>query len=168
EYDPTTDTWTTKAPMPTARRDFGAGVVSGKVYAVSGYGGVTANDEYDPTQNIWTTVAPIPTPHSSGAVAVANGILYVIGGGNSNNAIVLSENDAYDPATNQWSQAAPLLAVGAADALNGLVYFYFHQGVTDLEAYNPATNGWTTQTPPPTPTSANVAAANGVLYAIGA
>ncbi len=170
EYDPTTDAWTTKAPMPTARRDFGAGAVSGKIYAVSGYGGVTANDEYDPTTNIWTTVAPIPTPHSSGAVAVANGTLYVIGGGDPNNSLVLSANNAYDPATNQWSQAAPLPspAFGAADALNGVVYFYFHLGVADLEAYNPATNSWTAQTPPPSPTSANVAAVNGVLYAIGA
>jgi N-acetylneuraminic acid mutarotase len=35
-YDPSTNTWTTKASMPTSRSDVGVGVVSGILYAVGG------------------------------------------------------------------------------------------------------------------------------------
>ena len=35
-YDPATDTWTSQAPLPTARKDFAAGVVDGILYAVGG------------------------------------------------------------------------------------------------------------------------------------
>ena len=56
-YDPRTDTWTEKAPMPTSRQHLASTVVSGKLYAI---GGRTAgkssnlgnNEAYDPTANI--------------------------------------------------------------------------------------------------------------------
>src|SRR5690349_16296583 len=35
-YDRMTDTWTSKASMPTARADLGVGVVNGILYAVGG------------------------------------------------------------------------------------------------------------------------------------
>jgi N-acetylneuraminic acid mutarotase len=38
-YDPATDTWTTKAPMPTARQGLAAAVVNGSLYAIGGYNG---------------------------------------------------------------------------------------------------------------------------------
>src|SRR5665647_1188640 len=36
EYDPATNTWRARAPMPTGRNHFYAGVVDGKIYAVNG------------------------------------------------------------------------------------------------------------------------------------
>jgi len=36
QYDPTTDTWTTKSPMPTPRWGFAACTVNGKIYAIGG------------------------------------------------------------------------------------------------------------------------------------
>ena len=39
EYDPASDTWTTKAAMPTAREFLAAAEVGGKIYAIGGYGG---------------------------------------------------------------------------------------------------------------------------------
>ena len=38
EYDPNTDTWTVKAPMPTARQSLGAALANGKIYAIGGIG----------------------------------------------------------------------------------------------------------------------------------
>jgi hypothetical protein len=35
-YDPTTNTWTTKAPMPTARRSLRIGVLNSVLYAIGG------------------------------------------------------------------------------------------------------------------------------------
>jgi hypothetical protein len=37
-YDPATNSWSTKAPMPTSRYMLGAGVGNGVLYAVGGYG----------------------------------------------------------------------------------------------------------------------------------
>ena len=50
EYDPTTNAWTTRAPIPTARREAAAGVVKGRMYVIGGYNGVSknTNEEYDP------------------------------------------------------------------------------------------------------------------------
>ena len=62
EYDPATDTWTTKAPMPTARRSLSTSVVNGKIYAIGGKEATTGVavarvEEYDP--------GPTSVEHSS-------------------------------------------------------------------------------------------------------
>lgn len=36
EYDPVTDTWRERAPMPTARHGLGAAAVGGKIYVIGG------------------------------------------------------------------------------------------------------------------------------------
>ncbi|PYJ97468.1 MAG: hypothetical protein DME23_15360 [Verrucomicrobia bacterium] len=67
EYDPASDTWTTKAPMPAGRVDFAAGAVAGKIYAIGGFSGsvffpgLNVVEEYDAASNTWTTKAPMPT-----------------------------------------------------------------------------------------------------------
>jgi Kelch motif protein len=51
-YDPTLDTWETRASMPIARRDMGIGVVNGKIYAIGGddisKADVGTDEEYTP------------------------------------------------------------------------------------------------------------------------
>ena len=50
EYDPTTDTWTKKANMPTARSCY-TSAVNGKIYAIGGFDGnraLSIVEEYDP------------------------------------------------------------------------------------------------------------------------
>ena len=64
-YDPVTNTWVTRAPMPRARHALGLGVVNGILYAVGGQeGGVALNtvEAYDPATDSWTTKSPMPTP----------------------------------------------------------------------------------------------------------
>ena len=87
EYDPATDTWSTKADMPTTRTYHSTSVVDGKIYVV---GGQVYHDrfvmsptveEYDPATDTWTTRADmIPTPRSSLSTSVVDGKIYVIGG----------------------------------------------------------------------------------------
>src|ERR1700687_4545700 len=76
--------WSTKAPLPTKRFEFGVVALGGKVYAVGGESnGKQASDlntEYDPATDRWRDRAPIPHETSHAGVAGANGKLYAIGG----------------------------------------------------------------------------------------
>ena len=52
EYDRVSNSWATKSPMPTARWNFAAAVVNGKVYAIGGQSGLSVIakvEEYNPS-----------------------------------------------------------------------------------------------------------------------
>jgi N-acetylneuraminic acid mutarotase len=110
-YDPVTNTWTTKAPMPTARLWFSASVVDGKIFVI---GGALVTKEmlstvevYDPATDTWTTKTHMPTARMGHASAVIDGIIYVIGGGtHSADPGGYSVVEAYDPATDTWTKKA--------------------------------------------------------------
>jgi len=134
EYDPATDTWSTKAPLPTARA--GLGLVAGRngrLYAIGGTVDelvfTAAVEEYDPATNSWTTKAPMPTRRAwIGLAAAANGKLYAVGGLTVGGEVgaVLDTVEEYDPATDSWTNKAPLsrsrVGAGLAAASNGKLY----------------------------------------------
>jgi len=115
EYDPATDTWTFKKPMPTPRCNFGIAVYQNKIYCI---GGITnrigdeisftgVNDVYDPATDTWETKTPMPNATSAQA-NVVDGKIYLIGGG-SNGTL----NQAYDPVTDSWIIKEPMpVAIG--------------------------------------------------------
>jgi N-acetylneuraminic acid mutarotase len=98
-YDPATNSWTTKAPMPTAREFLAAGVINGKLYAVGGdeLTGPFLNtvEAYDPATNTWTTEASMPTARSGFGASAVNGKLYALGGFSDNGT--LNTNEAFNP-----------------------------------------------------------------------
>src|SRR5215216_631154 len=64
-----TNSWTTKAAMPTARAHLAAGVVNGVLYAVGGTPSVAESslatvEGYTPSSNSWATKAPLPAARS--------------------------------------------------------------------------------------------------------
>jgi N-acetylneuraminic acid mutarotase len=130
-YDPTTNTWSVKANMPTARYQFAVGVINNILYAVGGQNGSTLYatvEAYDPTTDTWSTKAPMPTARNALAVVVVNGILYAIGGSNSVAcggpcAVV----ESYNPTHNKWStRGVPSLPTAtdllAAGVVNTTIY----------------------------------------------
>jgi N-acetylneuraminic acid mutarotase len=115
----TEESWTTLAPMPTARRQFGVAVVNGKIFAIGGNDGnydryLDTNEMYDPTTNTWTKKARMPTPRIEFGIAIYENKIYVMGGaigvdpsGNGNN-LLTTANEVYDPATDTWETKAPM------------------------------------------------------------
>ena len=73
EYDPASDTWTTRATNPEARYFPGFVALNGKLYAVGGYrygstSSATRVDEYSPLTDTWTQMANLPTGRRGMAV----------------------------------------------------------------------------------------------------
>ncbi len=187
-YDPATDTWTGKTPMPTARYGVATGVIAGKLYVAGGVAGaiftgcgasclgINTLEVYDPATNAWTTKASMPTARGQIGGAVINGKLHVVGG-TPDNATPLATLEVYDPSTDVWTARAPMptarQALGAG-VVNGILYAvsgYVPATATKVhtvEAYDPATDTWTTVAPIPTVRYfPKPQAINGALYVVG-
>lgn len=109
EYDPVTETWTTKASMPGAKCTATAGAVNGKIYV---FGGVDSTYDfssaansvyaYDPATNSWdTNITPAPTKRAFLSISptVVNNKIYIMGG-KSTPDDWSSEVEEFDPAGN--------------------------------------------------------------------
>jgi N-acetylneuraminic acid mutarotase len=82
-YDPATDTWRTKASIPTPR--YGpVAVANGILYAVGGVskgtGIISTVEAYNPTTNAWLAKPPMPVALNGHAVGVVKRTLYALGG----------------------------------------------------------------------------------------
>jgi len=133
EYDPASDTWRSRAAMPTARNHFLTAAVNGRIYTIGGRLGSTfitrssntdVTEEYDVVKDLWTTKAPMPTARSGVAGGVHNGKVYVAGGEFQNDKIMAAFRafEAYDPATNTWDAGLPRMRIprhGFAGAVIG-------------------------------------------------
>jgi len=131
----TSQSWRTRAPMPTARFYLAAASVDGKVYAIGGTADtiqiLDVVERYDPATNTWTTVAPMLTPRWGLAAATLSGKIYAIGGAAATGYTAALEE--YDPATDSWIPRAPMptaRAYLAAATLNGKFYAIGGQGVS--------------------------------------
>ena len=121
EYDPATNTWRERNPMPTARNHAAVGSVGGKIYVIGGRVGsafvsvlssnVTTVEEYDPVTDQWGALkAPMPTARSAVASAVHGGRIYVVGGEMRDERMFAAFRalEGYDPATNRWTVMPPM------------------------------------------------------------
>lgn len=88
-FDPRTNTWERKAPMPKPRAGINGIAALGCFYVFGGEGndavpsGVFAEMEaYNPKTDRWTTLTPLPTPvHGVTGAAFLNGWIHLPGGG---------------------------------------------------------------------------------------
>jgi N-acetylneuraminic acid mutarotase len=160
-YDPTTDKWTERAPMPTARGALTVTEQAGKLYAIGGFeekSNSAAVEVYDPERNVWTARTALPTPRDHLASATVGGKLYAIGGrlnGNYEHNVAVVER--YDPVTDKWARLADLPTARSgitASALGGKLYVFGGEGPNgtfpQTEAYDPVRESWQTLAPMPT------------------
>ena len=189
-YDPATDTWETKASMPTNRSALCANVVDGKIYLIGGLETPVSSgpnvsvltEVYDPATDSWTTKKPIPTGVYYYASAVVDNKIYVIGGSRRPSAETPNLNQIYDPETDTWSYGKPLptpVTDAAAGATTGVwapkrIYViggrinYSWDGTNINQVYDPENDSWTVGASMPTARyHLAVAVVNDILYAIG-
>jgi len=167
EYNPATDRWRLRAPMPRGLSHVGAVGMNGKIYVVGGFTRnvhMDAQDaalEYDPAKDTWRTLAPMKSPRGSVGLAALSGKLFAVGG-RGVDTMTVATNEVYDPASGKWSELAPLprardhLAVIAVDGRIHAIGGRF-SGTADNtgmhDVYDPAMNSWKSAAPLPTPRS---------------
>lgn len=133
EYDPATDTWTTKKDMPTKRWSLGTCVVDKKIYCIGGniqYPNIaSAVEVYDPATDTWSDKTPMLTARYSLATCFVNGKIYAFGGwrcsGDGAGDPIYSIVEVYDVNTNQWTRVSNMpytIALLSAETLNGRIY----------------------------------------------
>jgi N-acetylneuraminic acid mutarotase len=113
-YDPVTNTWETKKPMPTPRANFQANVVDDQIYLIGGITGgpnsaVSTNQVYDPASEKWETKESMPYPVASFSSTVVGNKIYVLGGqGNSDDPRNIDVTQIYDATTDSWTIGTPM------------------------------------------------------------
>jgi len=145
EYDPETNTWRTRSPMPTPRNHTAAGVVDGKIYVIGGRIGAAfiaassdlANVEaYDPATDTWSRpLAKMPTARSGLDVGVYKGRIVVAGGENQDffQHTAYHAFEMYDPATNTWSILTPM-TIGRHGVAGGVIGNRFYAISGDVQS----------------------------------
>ncbi len=178
-YDPSTNTWSSRASMPRASARGATVAIDGKLYVYVAFGGDNAESaalyRYDPSTNKWTTRKMPPSAQFGAAATALNGRMYVIGG----NTGKLTQTDkviVYNPETDRWSTREPMPTPrmgSAVGKIDGRIYvaggWTKGNGVSSvLEVYDPATNSWTAKASMPTPRAdVGGAVVGGRLFVIG-
>ncbi|MBN1245878.1 hypothetical protein JXA31_09825 [Candidatus Bathyarchaeota archaeon] len=187
------NSWVQKEPMTTKKSGFGATVVNGKIYVISGYPMNNVNEMYDPESDTWTTLEPLPTARVNFGIAVYRDKIYVIGGQTGTFSppvliptysmqVVTGANEVYDPATNTWETKTPMPTPRnylQANVVGGKIYLIGGEAQQPLdeppqehfsnvtEVYDPETDSWTTMASIPTKVSAYASAVvNDKIYII--
>ena len=195
-YDPQTDTWVRKQGMSIPRKQFGVGVVAGKIYAIGGY--VHPRDQkpgapwridlveaYDPATDTWVKRANMPTKRDGFGVGVVNNHIYAIGGRGwpqvGPGGPFLKIIEEYDPKINRWQtkrmRCQPsgfhfrqLILDGVQSIWLGVSFGRGRtpQYLATVDVYNPETDEWSDIPPMPIPLIPfSAAVVNGKIYVFG-
>ena len=134
-YNPVSNSWTTKASLPSSPRSETVAVTDGKfIYLVGGRPVPTVGHDlwrYNPTNDTWTRLSPMPTARATEHMAVYhNGRIYVAGGRSSGAPTEsgdLATLEIYDVLSNTWTSGSPIpqpIADAYAIVLNDKMYLF--------------------------------------------
>jgi len=163
-YTATSNQWTPRAPIPTARGEHAAVTFEGKIYVIGGHdaGGVDIGtvEIYDPVSDSWSAGTSMPTVRHHYAAAVVDSLIYVIGGrtGYWGETLTLTGVvEAYAPRSNTWYSCASMItprSAHSAAVLDGKIYTFGGEipaVYEETEVYDPSTDSWTQISPMLTP-----------------
>lgn len=163
EYDPATDTWTSKTDMPTGRSFLECSVIDDKIYVIGGndseggWGASLATVEvYDPATDTWTKKADMSTVRDGAGVSFVNGKLYAMGGSEVHGFqswSTLRSVEEYDPLTDTWTPKTDMYraretfsAIVVGEKIYAIGSFAPYE-----EMYDPAIDTWAKIAPMPSP-----------------
>jgi N-acetylneuraminic acid mutarotase len=184
-YDPRSDTWTARGPLPWPRAWHALAAVSGRLFVLGGFVGsflvgqpVDTTAEYLPASDTWVTRSAMPTLRFNFAAATLGDRLYAVGGETFGAPRAV---EAYDPTADRLGPCPPLpmqLYDAGVAALDGKIYVV--GGVvlsvadreanvlTTVQALDPSTGEWQARASIPTPrTGFAVTVLDNKLYAVG-
>lgn len=169
-FDPATNTWTTRAPMPTARAGLAVAAVNGKIYAMAGDAGTSGTqvnlktvEMYDPVANTWVMKASMNELRQVNATAAVVGLKIFVMGGFS------SKLEVYDTVANSWvyKSAAPFSNGVGATSADGKVYLANSRTSSEFARYDPMNDAWSSCPPlPRTPECAASTVINGRIFTV--
>jgi N-acetylneuraminic acid mutarotase len=187
-FDPTTNHWDKRAPMPSKRGAMVVGAIGNIIYAAGGehlrppgqpvpqgapapYEPITDFTAYDTVADRWSTLPGMKVARDHAYVGVINDRLYVVGGRDRPKYDIATVEE-FDPKTGAWTKRAPMptgRSGGSATVTGGELYVFGGEGdntnpagvFSQVEAFNPATNTWKQFEPMPLPRHSLVTATIG-------
>jgi N-acetylneuraminic acid mutarotase len=187
-FDPATNHWDRRAPMPSKRGAMVVGAIGNLIYAAGGerlrtpgtpvpqgapapYEPITDFTVYDTVADRWSTLPAMKVARDHAYVGVINDRFYVVGGRDRPKYDIATVEE-FDPKTGAWTEKAPMptgRSGGSATALGGELYAFGGEGdnsnpagvFKEVEAFNPATNSWSRYEPMPLPRHSLVTATIG-------
>lgn len=103
--------WSIIRDMPSARADFAAVELEGKIYAIGGMNAsgdaVGTVEVFDPETQYWSQAASLNTPRYGLEAQVVNGKIYAVGG--ESGYSLYDTVEEYDPLTDTWTEKQGML-----------------------------------------------------------
>jgi N-acetylneuraminic acid mutarotase len=164
-YDPVTDSWSEKSPIPYAVDSYASAVVDNKIYVIGGrIGGDVVGfvQVYDPQTDEWSQAASVPVPveaAAAGVMTISNVKAVCIVGGSTTFAgcDATNLNQIYFPENNTWTTGSPMttsitsLSVAVADdklyAIGGFGYHGYVATTYQYTLAEPTETNLTTSLP---------------------
>lgn len=187
EYDPATDSWTSRAPCPLdpatnsvlGNVAITGGAANGRLYVMvfnTNIPGFTETYEYDPATDAWTTKSPPPFSYAQYAIGGVGSVLYLLASESGPNGRVAE----YHAADDTWivRAAVPGRWWAGLGGTDGTLYAIGGAAVNSngtptgvvgvVSQYDPASDRWIQRGSLGVPRhSAAVVSIGGVLYVIG-
>jgi N-acetylneuraminic acid mutarotase len=177
-FDPSTNTWTSRASSTTATHYHAMAEMSGIIYSIGGQlsgGGPTAvTTAYTVSSNAWSTKASLPVAKTWLSAVSTGSSIFAMGGSTSLAASgIVATNHVFNGTS--WTAKASMLTARGSMALiyeNGKIHALGGQladgSISSLhEVYNVAGNSWSTATALPIPMNMpNAFYVDGKIYVI--
>lgn len=153
-FNPSTDRWTVRAPMPAARGGLAAESSDGGrlITAVGGFDrtrrALATVEQYDVATNTWTALPHMPVARGDLALTDTEGGsrpgLFALGGRGLNGAVLASVSAGEPPLPLGWSLDTPLpekrVDLVSVRGAGGTIYTFGRDSTVD--AFNPETHRW--------------------------